>query len=183
MSLTPHPIHRKQLKTPPKTNNKHCGPASTADAVSLITSNRIKPTITQIRERMGKTANVPTGLDDWQKAIRSYKLTSEKVVGGDWSLVLDRLKASGGVILVIKYSEIPRPLKGDKFYDDAHAVFIHGPVIKKDSINTVCLHDPLHDGRRSNIPLGPIMVELPIYRKATQAYTGAGKALGVLVKR
>lgn len=164
-------------------------------AIDWATSGARKPSIKELRSRMGVTTG-GTNPAAWCEAIESYDTPGEldgkyrflscaDVTGSaqGWARLSAHVTAGKGAVLAVDYgvyrSLSPRK-SGSTTFSGNHAVFVLGSR-KRGSGPEWLIWDPLNDGRRAGIPDGPVWVSAAKVKASAEAVEKAGKTWAVLV--
>ena len=180
-----HPRHSGQLghgiPVPGRSRgSRDCGPKVIQFGIDQLTRGQLRPTIVEIRERMGKEGPVTTNTTDAERCVESYDnemsridrrpLKYDRYRGGAFRRhLVDALKAGDFVQIAIDYGTFNRRLgfrTGDPNFVGSpgrpagHSVGGHGWRDRDTREPEMFLFDPLDDGRRAGIPDGPRWVPL-----------------------
>lgn len=175
------PVHQPQL-TGVSSQSADCGVRTTQMLIDWATRGAKKPGPRWLRKRMGfddPTAPIGTNPSHWDRAIKSFDSPAElggkyefipgtPLLGQPWSRIENHLIDGKMVGLAIHYGTWDRlaPKKsGSSTFKGFHAV----PLKGLDDRGRTKDFDPLFDGRRADIPRGPIMVPLEKMEQAAKA--------------
>lgn len=182
-----HEDHCLRYLTNQPLGSSSCNVATTKMSLAV---HGIYASFTRIRE-IGGAKYGPTGLQFSAKVFQHYGLENgpdyRMFYWRPWSEVRDLIERGWHATLYIDNGYLnnkARSLSGDKNFDGTHAVLICGRWWS-DRRNQwrVGMYDPLHDGRRDNIPDGPINAPQWPYRIAAGKVAGEGRVHGYAVKK
>ena len=191
MGLTYPPVRLVHQITGQISGASDCGPATAAMTVDFATGGRIRPSLLEIRRRMG-VPHGPTTVHDQEQAVESYDREAVHVglrpvhlaphLRGDWhdchAVMVAQTRWLG---LVLDYETINddpvgRRLSGDKNFMGLHFLGAFGHRVDGRGIQRVRIYDPLADGRRPGIPEGVRWWPVELVRRAMADAAGPGRA-------
>jgi hypothetical protein len=201
MSCTWIPPLVEQLHGPDPTSGSDCAIACAAMAIRFATCDAVNPGIDKVREMAGLDQPNPppddysTTMTEYAKAVnafdqRAYEAGYEGIAAnvherepweaGDSGLAPAIRDESKWITVFVDYGVVNdrEPDKtGDKDFGGSHAVSVFGYKSKAETdagVPKVKVFDPLCDGRRSDIPKGPVWWQMSTLRDAADAYAGGG---------
>lgn len=218
MSIAPLPKHRKQLQNGLATSGEDCGVETVGCALDFASAGSIRLPTKAIRGLMGVPKGSTTARD--QMTVLEHRhvtamLEDDKLqpvsahlfLGGDFEKeVVQRAEKHQDVwfdfqlAYAVVNNRMPK-VSGDKAFRGYHAVGAAlRTMVVAESTRYVRVWDPLNDGRRNNIPEGPVMWPLWLLGAAAEdmrvkvasepdkystvgKYYGAGTFVGILVRR
>ena len=186
----------EQLHGPDPTAGSDCAIACARMALQFATCGRIDASIDKIRKQSGLDKPDPPGdysttMTEYVKALNSFDararelgydgITANSVERGRWTDLEPKLKAEDRWATVfVDYGVVNdrEPSKtGDKGFRGAHAVSVYGYKSKSETSDGTVKYrvfDPLCDGRRSDIPKGPVYWKASTLKDACDVYAGGG---------
>lgn len=183
------PRQRYQL-TGSSLQSSNCGPASAADLADRYSLGAIDLTPDEMRKLTGDRVGGTT--------IRQLAEALEKVhvplVVFDYrdGMDADRFRAlvkSGvGAIANMDYSKVPEKLEADKDFEELHSMYADrwradAPLFDGTRGPGYLVFDPLADGRRPGIPLGPDWWPERALHRCLADFPGPGWTVGTWQKR
>lgn len=197
------PPHVEQLHGPDPTAGSDCAIAVAKMAIRFGTCGQLDPGMDAIREQAGlDTPNPPgsndysTTMDEYVRCLNSYDDEAQRAgfkgvsamehERGQWEnddqgLAPTIRREEHWCCVFVDYGVVQdrEPAKtGDKSFRGAHAVGVYGfkSADETDDGKAKCkVYDPLNDGRRDEIPKGPVWWLMSTMRDAADAYAGGGE--------
>lgn len=198
------PKFQKQLNNGSSSGGTDCGVRSTSMGVDFATYGDRRPSVENVRDRMGKTQmdgktvdaknGGVTNTEQSQRAYLSFDTPKEtagrqplkcgRFVKGSFDAMVRAIEEGKWVQPTVRYGVVndKKPaLSGDKNFDDNHIVGILGIRTKSSGERMVTVYDPLCDGRAPGIPKGTTEWPLWLLREATGKTAGPNHASWVQV--
>jgi hypothetical protein len=154
-----------------------CGRKGAKEALGSAVDLRVL-TYQRARRLMGASASGPTNSQQvermWQSLGMSRGVHYRPLFYRPWAEARDLAKQGWSLIWFVWYAHInsnARDWSGDRNFNGGHAIYTkHRWFGAKTRMWMFGEHDPLHDGRRNNIPQGPVRIPQKHLRLATQRY-------------
>lgn len=177
-----HPRFQQQLgrgtPVPGETRgSRDCGVRTVQHGIAGLTHGQLVPSVTEIRERMGRQGPEPTNTTDAMRCVFSYdtemgrldrrplqyaRMTGERFLPH----LIDASKAGEGVQWAIDYGVFNRLMRrrglrtGDPDYTGGHSIYTESWRRDRRRGVLLLMYDSLDDGRRPGIPKGPRWVPI-----------------------
>ena len=188
----------EQLHGPDPTAGSDCGIAVAKMAIRFATCGTLDPGMDALRAQSGLDEPNPPPSDysltvtEYARAVNAFDDEARKRgydgIGtgvherGSWEdqlapAIRDELKWMGCIVDYGVVNDMVPGKTGDKGFNGNHFVGVFGFVPAEESGSgdpMVKVFDPLCDGRRSDIPKGPVWWPMYVLREAMDAYAGGG---------
>lgn len=185
------PKHIKQLNTGSPTAGWDCGPCSELVGLESVSRNAFRPNrdrqrlwISRIRRPMTRGFGWPaTTLINIVESTTSARIRqlinrlsgnkpTAKVRTLSHDQVIEQLRLGHAVLVGIDYGRLNRlmpRLSGARTFNQGHAITLRG-LAMRNGVAWTNLYDPLHDGRRSDVPKGIQRVRVRRYLRVAESF-------------
>jgi len=160
------PKHQRQLgvgvRVPGRTRgSRDCGPRSWSMGVDARSKGRRRPTVVWLRKRGGVEGPQSTSIDDAKRAVHGLRVRGRSPMRywrtRDVANVRRWVRKGRPAHLAIdygKWNDLLGDRTGDPRFRGGHSVMVYGQRRERGLLEWL-LWDPLEDGRRAGIPVGP----------------------------
>ena len=179
------PRFQVQLGRGSPTERFDCGPRTVQMGIDALTCGQLRPTIPEIRKRMGAPGAQPTTVYHAERCVESYDHIPHRhpLVYRILRTTAEVKEAVGNehpVQVAISYRDYNRTGNtGDPNFMGGHSILVLGQ--RKAMGHEIQWHvlDPLNDGRRTGIPHGPRWIDRGRVVSAMEAFSPGTVFAGV----